>query len=427
MQGEPATAYPPGKLRRIALDQQGLLRAAPFGQGLPATYRAIRHLGYVQIDTISVVERAHHHVLRTRVPNYRPAYLDTLLRQRKVFEYWYHAAAFLPMEDYRYSLPHMQAMRSGDARWLRSRDQPLMAQVLQRVASDGPLRARDFEDPRESRQGWWDWKPAKRALEQLFMQGDLMVVGREGFQKIYDLTERVLPADIDTRTPTTREVAEHLIDNAIRSHGFATAKCMTYLRQGAPVRKALQAALQTRCADGRLVSFRLSNGERVYGDPQLTEGRAPSAPSKVRILSPFDNALIQRDRNLALFDFDYQVECYVPEEKRRFGYFCLPILYRDRLIGRMDVKAHRRDGRLDVKALHLQDVRFGGEDDDACGARIVDRLADAIGEFAAFNGCDHVNLLAVFPRRWRRCLDTALDDAMGKVPVQHTPTPEEPS
>ena len=194
----------PGKLRRIALDRQGLLKREPFGRGKRATLKAIEQLGYVQIDTISVVERAHNHVLRARVPNYENHHIDKLQREGRIFEYWFHAAAYLPMRDFRFALPRMHAMRSGEERWLRSRDQKLMREVLATVRETGPLKARDFEDTRRGRGGWWDWKPAKSALEQLFMQGDLMVTGREGFQKIYDLTERVLPADTDMRTPDDR-------------------------------------------------------------------------------------------------------------------------------------------------------------------------------------------------------------------------------
>jgi len=404
--------YPAAKLRRIALDQQGLLRTRPYGQGKEATRRAIRQLGYVQIDTISVVERAHHHVLRSRVPNYKPAFLDALLRERKVFEYWYHAAAYLPMEDYRFSLPHMHGMRRGELRWQRSRDKTLMRQVLERVASDGPLRARDFENPREGNSGWWDWKPAKSALEQLFMQGDLMIIGRQGFQKVYDLTERVLPAHIDTSTPSVDELADHLVGNTLRSHGFATAKCITYLRPGAPLRQAVKSHIQTRCEEGTLTRFALDNGERVFGDPGLKDTRAPSAAGRVRILSPFDSAVIQRDRGQAIFDFDYQIECYVPEEKRRFGYFCLPILYRDKLIGRMDCKAHRtpqrdpqrKEGCFEVKALHLEDPALADRPDPD----LADKIASAIREFAEFNNCTHVDLQRVAPGAWHKLMDHAL-------------------
>jgi len=160
------------KLRRIALNQQGLLRAESFGRGKRAVLRAIERLGYVQIDTISVVERAHHHVLWTRVPNYSPRHLEQLVSERKLFEYWYHAAAFLPMADYRFSLPRMRQL-NGERNWYKNGDRKLMLEILARIEVEGPLRARNFEDARTSNSGWWDWKPAKQALEQLFMQGEL--------------------------------------------------------------------------------------------------------------------------------------------------------------------------------------------------------------------------------------------------------------
>ena len=158
------------KLRRIAINQQGLLKTESFGRGKAATLRAIEQIGYVQIDTISVVERAHHHVLGSRVANYRPAMLDQLVRERKLFEYWFHAAAWLPMADYRYSLPRMR-QQNGERNWFKDGDRKLMHEILARVKAEGALRTRDFEEPGRSNSGWWDWKPAKQALEQLFMQG----------------------------------------------------------------------------------------------------------------------------------------------------------------------------------------------------------------------------------------------------------------
>ena len=152
------------KLRRIALNQQGLLRADSFGRGKAATLRAIERIGYVQIDTISVVERAHHHVLGSRVANYRPTMLEQLVRERKLFEYWFHAAAWLPMADYRYSLPRMRQL-NGERNWFKDGDRKLMRGILARIEAEGPLRTRDFEEAREGNSGWWDWKPAKQALE----------------------------------------------------------------------------------------------------------------------------------------------------------------------------------------------------------------------------------------------------------------------
>ena len=340
------------KLRRIALDRQGLLRNESFGRGKRATLRAIEQIGYVQIDTIAVVERAHHHVLWSRVPNYQPGMLERLVRERQVFEYWFHAAAWLPMSEYRFSLPRMREM-NGERNWFGDCDVRLMRQILSRVEAEGPLRARDFDDDREGSSGWWDWKPAKQALEQLFMQGELMVSARDGFQKVYDLPERVLPDWVDTRQPSQDEFAAHLIDTTLRAHGFATLVSMTYLRKGQKLREAVKRQLQQRIEAGLLIRRPLGKFE-IYIDPELLETRAPRSVAQVRILSPFDNLVIQRQRCREIFDFDYQIECYLPQPQRQFGYFCLPILYRDRLVGRLDCKAHRADARLEVKSIHIE-------------------------------------------------------------------------
>ena len=369
------------KLRRIALNQQGLLRADAFGRGKRATLRAIEQLGYVQIDTISVVERAHHHVLWSRVGNYSPRFLDQLVRERKVFEYWFHAAAWLPMADYRFALPRM-AQVNGERGWFKDSDQKLKHEILARIAAEGPLRARDFEDAPRTNTGWWDWKPAKQALEQLFMQGELMVSAREGFQKVYDLPERVLPDWVDTHMPDLDEYADYLVETTLRAHGFASLVSMTYLRKGQKLREAVNRQLMQRIESGLLTSVTLNNST-VYIDPELLESRAPRSIAQVRILSPFDNTVIQRQRSRDLFAFDYQIECYVPKPLRQFGYFCLPIMYRDRLVGRVDCKAHRAAGTLEVRSLHIE--------------HRVDKdfpalLGKALQSFAAFNHCDRIHI-----------------------------------
>jgi len=370
------------KLRRIALDRQGLLRNESFGRGKRATLRAIEQIGYVQIDTIAVVERAHHHVLWSRVPNYQPCMLERLVRERQVFEYWFHAAAWLPMSEYRFSLPRMREM-NGERNWFGDCDVRLMRQILSRVEAEGPLRARDFDDDRAGSSGWWDWKPAKQALEQLFMQGELMVSARDGFQKVYDLPERVLPDWVDTRQPSLDEFAAHLIDTTLRAHGFATLVSVTYLRKGQKLREAVKRQLQHRIEAGQLIRQPLGKKFEIYIDPELLETRAPHSVAQVRILSPFDNLLIQRQRCREIFDFDYQIECYLPQPQRQFGYFCLPILYRDRLVGRLDCKAHRAGARLEVKSAHIEPEL----DDD-----FDELLAAALQSFASFNACDQIDL-----------------------------------
>jgi uncharacterized protein YcaQ len=245
-----------GKLRRITLDRQGLLKSNSFGRGKKAVLRAIERLGYVQIDTISVVARAHHHVLWSRVDNYQPKFLERLVKERKLFEYWSHAAAWLPMSDYRFALPRMRKL-NGERDWFSDCDRKLQREILQRIEIDGPMRARDFADPDHRSDGWWEWKPAKQALEQLFMQGELMVSAREGFQKLYDLPQRVLPDWVDTREPDIDEFAAHLVDANLQAHGFASLVSMTYLRKGKALREAVKRLLDGRLEDRSLTTVSL--------------------------------------------------------------------------------------------------------------------------------------------------------------------------
>ena len=386
------------KLRRIALNQQGLLKTEFFGRGKRATLRAIEQLGYVQIDTISVVERAHHHVLWSRVPNYRPKFLDQLVKQRLVFEYWFHAAAWLPMTDYRFALPRMATM-NGERNWFELSDRKLTDSILRRIESEGPLRARDFADTREVNNGWWDWKPAKQALEQLFMRGELMVSGREGFQKVYDLSERVLPDWVDRSMPSLDDYASHLIDTTLRAHGFATLVSMTYLRKGKQLRDAVKKQLQQRLETNLLTTVDLGDNNPLYIDPELLESRAPRSSAQVRILSPFDNAVIQRQRGREIFTFDYQIECYVPAPLRQFGYFCLPIMYRDRLVGRIDCKAHRNNSALEIRSLYIE---------QKVGADFIELLCQAMRSFATFNNCTRLQVQSASSSDLLRQLQTCL-------------------
>ncbi|EAQ96866.1 winged helix-turn-helix domain-containing protein [Congregibacter litoralis] len=389
------------RLRRHALAAQGLLQSKPFGSGIAGAVNAINHLGYVQIDSISVVERAHHHVLYSRVPGFIPTMTNQLLTERKIFEYWSHAAAFLPMEDFRFSLPYKNAIKNGKVHWFKSPDRPLMRRLLERIRVDGPLRSRDLETTRPNRAGWWDWKPAKKALEQLYMEGELMVSDREGFQKTYDLTERVLPSQVNTQTPGIEEFAEHLLQQQLRCHACVSLRGVTYLRKDSALRKAVKHRVEEGLGSGELEELRSPPGEAFVVEAGMLERKLPRAAPRMRILSPFDNAVIQRERLKTLFDYDYQLECYVPAAKRRHGYFSLPLLYRDDFVGRMDCKAHRKDRRLEIKSLHCEAESFG---DDP----VIDAFADAVGRFTAFQGCEVVTLDKVYPARLAQRLRSAL-------------------
>lgn len=390
------------RLRRLALAAQGLLQAQPYGRGLAGARRAINHIGYVQIDTISVVERAHHHVLHSRVPGFGPAMTHKMLLDRDIFEYWSHAAAFLPIADFRFSLPYKHAIKSGRTHWNKNPDKKLMGELLARVRSEGPMRSRDIEAPTRKGAGWWDWKPAKKALEQLYMQGDLMVSDRQGFQKTYDLTERVLPPDVNTQMPDMHEFAAHLLDQQLSCHGLASLKGLTYQRRSAELRNAMKTLVNERLAQGTLEQVRLETGEIFVLETGAFERPLPRLNSRMLILSPFDNSVIQRDRLRALFQYDYQIECYVPAAKRQYGYFCLPLLYRGEFIGRMDCKVHRKNRHLEIKTLYFHQYSF---DQDS----VMSAFTEAITQFRHFQNCDAVSLTRACPKHLTRKLRRALE------------------
>lgn len=392
-----AASFTPSQFRKKALLSQGLLQKNPFGCGKSAVLKCVEQLGYVQIDTISVVERAHHHVLWSRVSDYQPAMLDQLIVQKKVFEYWFHAAAYLPMSDFRFALPRMQAIKGGQKHWFANTDPSLMKQICQRIKAEGPLMARDFKDPVARENGWWEWKPAKQALEQLFIQGDLMVVGRQGFQKVYDLMERALPAHVDSKCPDLQQQAQHLVEVTLRAHGFAAIKSCTYLRKGAELRSVVKEILEQSVLDGKLLKTKLPCGTVVFCVLQMTTRKRVA--DRVVLLSPFDNSVIQRERCRRIFNFDYQIECYVPQEKRQYGYFCLPVLFQDQLVGRVDCKAMRKEGVLKVNALYV---------DKNLNDPFLTSLAHALTEFAAFNGCSSILIGKVKPAGVKKRLQAML-------------------
>jgi uncharacterized protein len=349
----------------------------------------VRRLGYVQIDTISVVERAHHHVLWTRLPTYDAAQLDRAQNaERQVLEYWAHAAAYLPMEDYRFCLPRMAAFRRRRGAWLRAH-KALTQHVMQRIGAEGPLRAADFEAEPGHRAGpWWDWKPAKLALEYLFHVGRLLVTYRRGFQKYFDLAERVLPSHVNTTRPTPLAYGRHLIRRTLECHGLATAKEMTYLKPYTST--AVRQAVPAMTAQGTLLPVTVEGLPEVYFVlPDHLEQALSTPPgleqiaASVRFLSPFDNLVIQRKRLQQLFGFHYQIECYVPAAKRQYGYFCLPILWGERFVGRVDPKAHRSTRRLEIVSLSVDSEAHGNAD-------FWDAFAQALQTFATFNGCTSV-------------------------------------
>lgn len=351
---------------------------------------AIRRMGALQIDTIHVVARSPYLALWSRLGAYEPRWLDELLAEGAIFEYWSHEACFLPIEDYalyRHRMLNAHSMGWKFAREWAAAHHEEIERMLAIVRERGPVRSADFARMDGRNGGWWDWKIEKRALETLFTAGELMIARRQNFQRVYDLRERVLPAWDDSQLPPIDQVHHNLALKAVRALGITTARwAPDYFRTK---RQSTAPLLATLAEAGLLLRVHVEGWQNeAYIHPDnvpLAEAAAAGAlqPNLTTLLSPFDPLVWDRARAQAVFGFDYRIECYTPAAKRRYGYFTLPILHRGALIGRLDPKAHRKERRFEVKALHLEP-----------GIAITDDLVAAVGgaikACAAWHGAPEV-------------------------------------
>jgi uncharacterized protein len=347
--------------RTLMLAVQGLSQRPAQAATKNDVLDTIRRMHVLQIDTIHIVARSPYLVLWSRLGDYQQRWLDDLLAERALFEYWAHEACFLPIEDYplyRHRMLDAANMGWKYAREWAAQNRDALDRVLAHVHEHGEVRSADFERTDGSDGKWWGWKTEKRALESLFTSGQLMIVRRHNFQRIYDLRERVLPAWDDALLPPLDEVRRTLTLRAVRALGVTTARWTAdYFR----TRKLETAALVRHLADeGALLQVAVEGwDDAAYVHPDnaaLAKAAAAGAlaPELTTLLSPFDPLVWDRARAVAMFGFDYRIECYTPAPKRRYGYFTLPILQRGALIGRLDPKAHRKEKRFEVKALHLE-------------------------------------------------------------------------
>lgn len=344
----------------------------------------VRHLGYIQIDTISVVERAHHHTIWARVPNYKHSMLDQLQgKDRKIYEHWSHAMSYLPMEHYRFSLPLMARQKESlHEEGFYKENKKLFADILDRIKKEGALSSKDFKAPANHKSGgWWSWKPAKEALERLFWTGELLVSHRKGFQKFYDLPEKIIPKSIDTSMPVKEELFRHKVLLRVRTLGAVTLGDIGwFVRDKVAVKKTV-AELQK---EGFITEVEVEGlEEKHYVLTENLESSNKVQALKTHILSPFDNLIINRNYAKRLFDLDYSIECYTKPEKRKYGYFSLPILQGTNFIGLMDAKAERKEKTLTIRNLYF----FG-----ALKKTEVRSLADKFKEFAEFNCCHAIKI-----------------------------------
>lgn len=389
---QPALPLALGEARALALAAQRV-GPRPARAGPARLARLLADLGAVQLDSVNVVARSHELVAFSRLGPYHPADLHRLAyRERVVFEYWGHACSWLPMAEYRYFLPRMASRRAAPRGWwrgARERHGHLAGAILDRIRQEGPLSAAAFEDPRGGRGTWWDWKPAKLVLEDLFDQGLLMVADRRaGFQRVYDLAERVLPAGTDTREPTAEEAARHLVARAALALGVATARDLAdYFRlPPGEARPALASLLEA----GRLVQVAVEGWRQpAYASAGALSSRPRPPRHAPTLLSPFDSLVWTRDRTARLFGFDFALEIYTPAARRRYGYYVLPLLWDGRLVGRVDAKHDRAAGTLLVPAAHL-------EPDAPDGA--VEATGSALADLARFLGAGRVRIARAEPR-----------------------------
>lgn len=368
---------------KIIVHAAGLAKPAQFGKGPGAVYKFIEHLGFVQLDTNYVVERAHHHAIAARVPGYQQQWLEDLQADGRIFEFFTSDAGYMPMHNFRFSLPVKQAF-AENRKAKTPAEANLMESVLNRISREGPLMVKDFENDRlEASSGWWDWRPSKVALERLYMHGRLMVTRGKDFHRLYDLPRNILPAGTDTTMPAPAEFARYVIKRDLQALGIAYVKDLAW-RAHHVKDNLVKKELEKMVAEGEVLTVAVEGIKAPLYMLPVYKNKKINLTGDVFILSPFDVLNVFRHRLRDFFDFDYQVECFVPAPKRKYGYFALPVLMGDRFIARVDAKSDRKQKVLIVHNLHFEDVLL----DDAG----LEKFSDAIKAFAEFNGCLSVHI-----------------------------------
>ena len=342
----------PAQARRIWLRAQRLDTPAPFGSGPGATLAAVEQLGYVQIDTIHVIERCHHHILYTRIPEYRREHLRQAQSVDKtVFEYWTHALAYLPTRDMRFFVRDMKQNWQQRSVWFGGVKDQDLRKVLTRIRKHGALTIRDIDDDVlvEKEHEWASRKPSKRALQLAFYQGRVAISQRAGMLKTYDLLTRHFGWERLPRAASEREVVDYLIDRTLRAQGIVSVESVCYLdtRRKPAVRRVIEA----RVRRNELVPVELEGAGKWqhWARPETLAEQAEPADELVHILSPFDPLVNQRKRSLLFFGYEHRFEAYVPKPKRVFGYFACPTLVGDRVAAAIDLKTERERGKLLVQ------------------------------------------------------------------------------
>lgn len=401
--------------RDFILEVQGLRTKTP----CKSVLEVARRIYNIQIDTISVVSRSHDLIAFNRYPHYKEGSIWDYQKEGRIFEYWSHAMCLMPMEAYpltawRKSHYHEEMWSSFRSWGIKNKE--VVEQVYNKVKEEGVTNSASLGDKKSRPStGWWDWKVEKRALEYLFYLGDLMVAYRRGFQKYYDLPERVIPAGIDAEPPSDEEAARLIVESTLGSLGLGTQQDVRTYHGSMPGKKLwggkkerVEAFLDTLMHEGLLEEVRIIGQKERYFTLSLHAEKLRSSlesvgeDATVKILSPFDNILRERHFPRRHWDFDYVVECYVPPAKRVYGYFVLPILDQSNLAGRLDAKVHREKGMLEIKSLYI-------ENDELKTSEGVERLKAGLQEFAVFHNCSSISIAKVNPRNMTRSVRALLE------------------
>lgn len=378
--------------RHLHLSAQGLLKK-PRRRAKPTDILpAIQRMSLLQIDTINIVARSPYLVLFSRLGAYSPEWLDNALSNGELIEYWAHEACFLPRSDFALVRHRMRAPDKMGWKyrkeWMEQHAQEIKA-LTEHIQQNGPVRSADFEHPRKGASGWWEWKPHKRHLEGLFTAGEVMVIARRNFQRVYDLTHRVMPHWDDERDMLSQSAAEAImLENSARSLGIFRPQWLAdYYRLRQP---ALAPLMQEWQAQQRIIPVEVESLGAMWLHSDLLPELELALAGKLTathsaVLSPFDPVVWDRKRAEQFFDFSYRLECYTPAPKRQYGYFVLPLLHKGQLVGRMDAKMHRKAGELQIISLYL-------EEGTRVTAGLEKGLRAAITEFAAWQGATRVRL-----------------------------------
>ena len=421
----PHRVFPRRAVTALFLHRQHLARPRAHRLTPGRLTRFVEDVGGIQMDSINVLERAHYLTVWSRFGPYDRARLDRLVyRRRLLLEYWAHAACLVPVSMlpwWKRAMLDYRLRHTGWSGWLR-KNSTLLAGVVDVLRANGPMGHGELEGrrPPRRRAGWWNWRPVQHALHYLWMTGAVTIHSRQHFQKRFDLMERAVPAALSVEAVSAEQFHRWHIERSLHAMGAALEIDLThYLTYPRGATTARRAALRAMLADGTVTAIEVEGSKARWltltRDLRLLAraGRRPVSSEGTTLLAPFDSLLWYRDRVSRLFGFDYRIEVYTPGPKRVHGYYTLPILHHGQLIGRLDAKTHRAEGRLDVRHVHFEpwaargEVRVAGEarvDPDAA----LTGLAETLGSLARFMGADRVTLDRVTPGRLRAPLGRAV-------------------